>query len=157
MPDITDESHDRSTVGADLARQLNEILLDLRKSFGMHGRTSWAVQDVDPDVIAVRFDHWPEDSSLLYVATNVRNALLNLLHDTVPCARFEAVFVSSDRGRHHPEVHLDFDWTPGCELPSQLVVIEDNVEPQRQRWRALVDRTAGSASYFTRTRKDGAT
>jgi len=40
MPDITDKSDDRSAVGRRVARQLNEILLDLRKSFGMHGRTS---------------------------------------------------------------------------------------------------------------------
>jgi hypothetical protein len=157
MPDISKNSDDRSTASARVARQLNEILLGLRKSFGMHGRISWVVTDAAPDVITLRFDHWPQDSSLVYVATNVRNALLNLLHDTVPSASFRAVFGGSDHATAGHRVQLDFDWTPGCELPSQLVVIEDNVEPQRAGWRALVDRAAGSASYFPCPRKQEAT
>jgi len=114
------------------------------------------VTDVGPDVITLRLDHWPQDASLLYVATNVRNALLNLMHDTVPCARFEAVFAGSDRAAAGRRVDLDFDWRPGLEQPSQLIVIEDSVAPERGRWRELVDRTAGSNVYFTRARRDEA-
>ena len=144
-------------VGARVALQLNEILLDIRKSFGMHGRTSWNVDHVDPDVIALRFFHWPTHVPVVYTATNVRNAMLNLLHDTVPCASFHAVFRRPDRTRAYRRVDLDF-YPPGApDLPSQLIVIEENVEPQRHHWRALVDRAAGSASYFTRTPRQEAT
>ena len=144
-------------VGARVALQLNDILLDIRKSFGMHGRTSWNVDHVDPDVITLRFFHWPTRVSVIYTATNVRNAMLNLLHDTVPCARFYAVFRKPDRSKDHRRVDLDF--YPPCarDLPSQLIVIEENVEPHRRHWRALLDGAAGSASYFTRAPRDGTT
>jgi len=38
------------------------------------------------------------------------------------------------------------------ELPSQLIVIEENVAARRRRWRALVDRAGGSDAYFTAAR-----
>jgi len=44
---------------------------------------------------------------------------------------------------------------PGAaDLPSQLVVIEENVEPRRRHWRALVDRAAGSNAYFAHQRAE---
>jgi hypothetical protein len=144
-------------VGARVALQLNEILLDIRKSFGMFGRTNWNVDHVDSDVITLRFYHWPTSVSVLYAATNARNAMLNLLRDTVPCASFHAVFRRPDRSRAYRRVDLDF-YPPGApDLPSQLIVIEENVEPLRQHWRALLDYAAGSASYFTRSRRDRTT
>jgi hypothetical protein len=144
-------------VGARVALQLNDILLDIRKSFGMHGRTSWNVDHVDPDVITLRFYHWPTYVSVFYTATNVRNAMLNVLRDTVPCARFRAVFRKPDRSKDYRRVDLDF-YPPGApDLPSQFIVIEENVEPHRQHWRALLDRAAGSDAYFTRARRDRTT
>jgi len=149
---LTDASS--RAVASQVARQLNELLLDVRKSFSMFGRTCWAVEQVRPDLVTVRLFHWPTDVSVVDTAINVRNAMLNLLRDTVPCAHFRAVFRRPDRTRAYRRVDLDF-YPPGAaDLPSQLIVIEENVEPQRRRWRALVDRAAGSNAYFAYTRAE---
>jgi hypothetical protein len=142
------------TVARHVAQQLNEILFDIRKSFGMFGRTNWTVTRVDPDVVTVHFSNWPTDDPLTRTATNVRNAMLNLLRDTVPCARFLAVFGESEPGGADRRVELDFYPPEAVDLPSQLIVIEENVEPRRQQWRELVDRAAGSDHYFTRAREE---
>jgi hypothetical protein len=141
-------------VGAQVARQLNEILLGVRKSFGMYGRTSWAVEDVGPDLLTVRLDHWPRDVSVTRTATNVRNAMLNLLGDTIRCSRFHAVFRQPHRSRAYRHVELDFYPPNAPDLPSQLIVIEENVRPRREHWRVLLDRAAGSDGYFTCARTD---
>jgi hypothetical protein len=143
-----------ATVPDQVAQQLNEIAFDIRKSFGMFGGTNWTVARVDPDVLTVGFWRWPTDAAMVHTATNVRNAMLNLLRDTVPCARFHAVFHGSGPGSADHRIELDFYPPEGSELPSQLIVIEENVEPKRQHWRELVDRAAGSDAYFTRTRRE---
>jgi hypothetical protein len=154
MPTISKTRERSRALGAQVARQLNEILLDVRKPFAMFGRTSWAVEEVGPDLVTVRLFHWPTDVSVVQTATNVRNAMLNLLRVTVPCAHFHAVFRRPDRSRAYRRVDLDF-YPPGlADLPSQLVVIEENVELQRRHWRALVDRAAGSNAYFAHARAE---
>jgi len=135
-------------IGVRLARQLNDILLDIRKPFGMFGRTSWQVEEVGPDVLTVRIQAWPADVTVIYTATGVRNAMLNFLRDTVPCASFRAVFRKPGRSKAYRRVDLAF-YAPGAtDLPSQAIVIEENVEPHRRHWRALLDRAAGSPTYF---------
>jgi hypothetical protein len=95
--------------------------------------------------------------SVTRTATNVRNALLNLLGDTIRCTRFHAVFRQPDRRRVYRRVELDFYPPTAPDLPSQLIVIEENVQPRREQWRMLLDRAAGSDVYFTCARTGGRT
>lgn len=148
---VTEESSPPATR---VARQLNEILLDVRKPFGMFGGTNWAVERVEPDGVTVHFFHWPEDVSVLSTATNVRNAMLSFLRDTVPCARFHAVFQRPDGKSARHCVDLDFHQRRTTELPTQLIVIEENAAPLRSHWRALLEQAAGSSEYFTRAGKE---
>jgi hypothetical protein len=64
---------------------------------------------------------------------------------------------SADRCRAHRRVELDFYPPNAPNLPSQLIVIEENVQPRREHWRVLLDRAAGSDTYFTRARMGGTT
>jgi hypothetical protein len=161
MPIMSEKPEPRETstgtVAEQVAHQLNEILFDIRKSFGMFGRTNWAVTEVGSDVVTVRFFNWPADVPVTRTAANVRNAMLNLLRDTIPCSHFHAAFGGSDPGSVDRRVELDFYPPEAAELPSQLVVIEENAEPRRSHWRALVDRSAGSDTYFTRARGERST
>jgi hypothetical protein len=114
-----------------LADLLDKFLFDTRKQFGMFGQITWNVTDVTPEVVTVVVFHWPRQQSIENIAPKIRDAMLGMLVDMVPCARFRAVFArAGDGGPTEPrrEVTLGFYPGSGGGGGGPLIVIEENAE-----------------------------
>jgi hypothetical protein len=124
--------------GKKLAHLLDKFLFDTRKQFGMFGQINWNVTDVTPEVVSVFVGSWPRQQSLENVAPKIRDAMLGMLADMVPCPRFRAVFArAGDGGPTAPrsEVALGFYTGSGGQGVSPLILIEENAEAYRRQWR----------------------
>jgi hypothetical protein len=121
-----------------LAYLLDEFLFDARKQFGMFGQVNWNVTDVTPEVVTVAVFHWPRQRFIEDIAPKIRDAMLGMLADMVPCPKFRAVFArTGDAGPAGPRSEVVLGFYPGSGGPgaSPLILIEENAEPYRRRWR----------------------
>jgi hypothetical protein len=129
-------TRDVSPSGNKLAHLLDEFLFDTRKQFGMFGQINWSVTDVIPEEVTVAVFHWPAQQAIEKIAPKIRDAMLGMLADMVPCTRFRAVFArTGDGGPTEPRREVTLSFYPGSGGRGPLIVIEENAEPYRRRWR----------------------
>jgi hypothetical protein len=131
----------------DFIKFLNrEFLYSFRKSFGMFGQIQWWVTDVDTETLKVHIElGWrPEERSrsVESISLNVRNALLNVFQDLLPCPKIKINFRVCPQGLNHPEIEekrellMDFySKDRKLPMPSSLVVIEPVFGEERVRER----------------------
>ncbi len=128
----------------ELVRLINEVTIPIRKPFGMFGQIQIAVADVTPEELVVRV--WTRRSVRAEeLARNVRNAFLNYLHDAVPCPWFRFRLIHPDDRVSYLERVLRDIRLPYVKelrypslLRSSVILIEENVAPERGRFRPLL-------------------
>lgn len=122
----------------ELVRLINEVTIPIRKLYGMAGLIQIAAVDVTPDEMTVRV--WTRRSiDPDKLAPNIRNAFLNYLVDSVPCEWFRCRFVDpDDPERCLQEIRLPYARMARRAglLGSSVILIEPNVAPKRQAFRA---------------------
>jgi hypothetical protein len=128
--------------GKELAKLLDEMSLHpIRKPYGMWGKIDVWFHDVTPDMLTVTVRTSKDDVDPARLALNVRNAVVSLLGDMVPCPKFRAVCSVSAQGIVDQEHVLDF--FPAAqhrgETASQVILIEEHAEPHRAQYRPRVE------------------
>jgi hypothetical protein len=124
--------------GRKLADLLDAMLLDpVRKPFGMYGQIQIGVRNVTPDTLTVGITASKERDTPARIALNVRNAVLAVLRDMVPCPKFRAICSNERLGIADEEHVLDF--YPLVQhagtLESSVFLIEENAKPHRAKFR----------------------
>ena len=127
---------------------LNQELVFARKPFGMYAQIQWRVAEVDRDTIVVAITTSREVRDPIGLATNVRNALVNILQDILPVRRFRAVYTNPTTGAKDLEIALPFPSSavPRTPLPSSLILIEQHAGPYREHLRPRA-RAAWQAAF----------
>ena len=110
-----------TSVKEELIELLNqEVLIDNRKRFGMYGQINFEITDIDPENLYIEVRTGPKDrkSDPIQVAANVRNAILNVLRDMLPCKMIDVDYKNYPVGNSytHPDefnqthIVLPFYW-----------------------------------------------
>jgi hypothetical protein len=114
--------------GKRLTDLLNDMLLD-------------PVRDVTPDMLTVVVEAHRTKDRPTQAATNVRNAVLALLQDMVPCPKLRAICSNAPLSIAYEEHVLDFCPLAqhAAPLKSSVALHEENVGPYREGFRPRIE------------------
>ena len=115
-----------------VVHHLNEFLFEIRKLFGMFGQIQFRISDIDRKVLSVEIWERKENADPTTTITHVRNTLINIFGDLLPCKEFSADYTNPARGIENRQFTLDFSWQDRP-LPSPLILVEENFEIHKQR------------------------
>ena len=128
--------------GKRLTDLLNDMLREpVRKPFGTYGQMQVTVREVTPDTLTMAVEAHRAKDRPMGAATNVRNAVLALLQDMVPCPKFRAICSNAPLSIAYEEHVLDF--CPLAQhagpLKSSVALHEENVGPYREGFRPRIE------------------
>ena len=128
----------RASACSALVGLLNEeVLWDTRKGYGMYLRISWRVTKVSKTTLTVEVG--PSDRhDLPKLASNLRNSILGILGDTLPCRRLRVVQRDGMSGRRLGSQLLPFFRKQRVAGDGPVVIIEENASPYREWFRAPI-------------------
>ncbi len=134
------------SIKEELIELLNEeVLISNRKTFGMYGQINFKITGIDPENLYVEIATGRKDrkSDPVQVAANVRNAILNVPRDMLPCKKIDVEYKNYPVGNSytHPDKYIlthvvlpfvdDFKDEP---LPSSLIPIEEVLITHRAKY-----------------------
>jgi hypothetical protein len=128
----------RTHVARSLVGLLNgEVLWDTRKGYGMYLRISWEVTNVSKTTLTVDVGSTGE-RDFPTLASNLRNSILGMLGDTLPCRNLRVVQRDGMRGRRLGSQLLPFFRKRQVVGEGAAIVIEENADPYREWFRAPI-------------------